>query len=264
METHTDKGSVVFGSIVHFGPSIILYAVGVWSAFSPLPLIATFFIVSTMAMLTIVAAEKRSPRIEVAPSTFKQSLIGTSHVFLTAIGAGTLVVTAGWWMLRQFVVQPLHLPAVPGWSSVPAAVVISDFIYYFLHTRLNHAKKTSGIKGWFRRNHQIHHSVPVLDFMRGSVSSFADTAVTGFQFPLWVASALLGMELVPTLVAYALLLLLEGTHHANHSFNIGGLRSIFIDNDAHKVHHDPEGWAVNHGVIFSLWDRIFGTYATRD
>jgi sterol desaturase/sphingolipid hydroxylase (fatty acid hydroxylase superfamily) len=68
------------------------------------------------------------------------------------------------------------------------------------------------------------------------------------------------MDLHSTLVAYALVLLLQGTHHVNHTFNIGVLRYVFVDNHAHKLHHCPRGNLVNHGALFSLWDRFFGTF----
>ena len=84
--------------------------------------------------------------------------------------------------------------------------------------------------------------------------------MTAFQMPVLLASYILGMDLTSTLVAYSLLLVLEGTHHVNHTFNIGILRYVFIDNHAHKMHHCLGGHAVNHGIIFSIWDRLFGTF----
>jgi hypothetical protein len=38
------------------------------------------------------------------------------------------------------------------------------------------------------------------------------------------------------------------------------LRYVFLDNHAHQLHHCVRGNLINHGVIFSVWDRLFGTY----
>ena len=62
------------------------------------------------------------------------------------------------------------------------------------------------------------------------------------------------------MIAYALVLMLQATHHANYTFNISYLRFFFMDNHAHKLHHCPRGYLVNHGALFSVWDQVFGTY----
>ena len=102
--------------------------------------------------------------------------------------------------------------------------------------------------------------MPELDFLRGNVSSFFHTAVTGFQVPLAVLSALFGLSLSATLAAYALVLMLQGTHHVNHTYNLGPLRWVFMDNHVHKLHHCPRGRLVNHGALFSIWDRVHGMF----
>ncbi|MGK0387739.1 MAG: sterol desaturase/sphingolipid hydroxylase (fatty acid hydroxylase superfamily) [Maribacter sp.] len=33
-----------------------------------------------------------------------------------------------------------------------------------------------------------------------------------------------------------------------------------MDNRAHKLHHCRRGNLINHGTLFSLWDRAFNTY----
>jgi len=134
------------------------------------------------------------------------------------------------------------------------------FIVSAIVTALNHGKAKNVVSKLFRKIHVSHHSVEVLDFLRGNVSSFWDTAVTGFQIPLAIIGAWLGMDLPSILITYGLVLMLQATHHANHTVNIGNLRFFFMDNHAHKLHHCPRGYMVNHGALFSLWDQAFGTY----
>lgn len=84
--------------------------------------------------------------------------------------------------------------------------------------------------------------------------------MTGFQLPLALIVTLLGLDLGHTLAAYGLVLMLQGTHHVNHTFDLGPLRWFFMDNHAHKLHHCPRGMLVNHGAMFSVWDRVHGTF----
>lgn len=252
------QGSIWFGCLGHFGPGLAVLIAAAFASDSPLLLLITFFAASGLIIPLILWAEKKDPCVDLPPASLKDNAKGMAHVFLTAIVAGSVVVIAGWWLLQQLPFSsPIHLPP---FGSILAAVVLADLFYYWLHRHLNHGRMKNPLHRWFRKNHLEHHSVVSLDFMRGSLSSFADTALTGFQAPVLCASAILGMDLIPTLVAYSLLLILESTHHVNHTFNIGWLRYLFIDNHAHKMHHCPGGHYINQGVIFSLWDRLFGTY----
>ena len=161
----------------------------------------------------------------------------------------------GWWVCHFF--SPPH-PA--SWVSILGAVAFADFSFYFIHRYFNHGKKNLPIVRWFRRNHAPHHSVEALDFLRGNLSSWIDTSVASFQIPLVIFGAILGFDLISEWVAYVLILLFQSTHHVNHTFNIGWLSRIFVDNHNHKIHHCPRGYLVNHGAVFSLWDQCFGTY----
>lgn len=117
------------------------------------------------------------------------------------------------------------------------------------------------ISGYFVRIHSIHHKVSHLDFARGNVSSFVDTAMTGFQIPLGIiCRVVFGFDLCATFVAYQMVLYLQATHHVNHTFNLGWFRFVLMDNHAHKLHHCHGGEQVNFGALFSVWDRVFGTY----
>jgi sterol desaturase/sphingolipid hydroxylase (fatty acid hydroxylase superfamily) len=251
------EGSVLFGALLHFAPSIALFVAGCATDFAAVPSIASFFVASSLASAALLWAEAKTPTVVLAPASLGEKVKGLAHAFGVAVGIGTAVVVAGYWALRQVVTFQSHLPP---WLLVVLGVVVSDFLYYGLHRLLNHGRATGPVVSWFKRNHALHHSVGELDFFRGIISSVADTGIVGFQLPVLIAAAVLGMDLPQTLAAYALLLLLEGVHHANHAVNIGPLKYVFLDNHAHQMHHCIRGNLVNHGVIFSVWDRMFGTY----
>jgi len=51
-------------------------------------------------------------------------------------------------------------------------------------------------------------------------------------------------------------------YHGNLRTDYGPLRWVFVTPQSHRVHHSmaPEDADVNFGVIFCLWDRLFGTH----
>ncbi|MCG8668127.1 MAG: sterol desaturase family protein [Pseudomonadales bacterium] len=260
------KHSFMLGNAVHLGPSLIFSLLLLLNAPNWWLLVGSFLALSVVNLIFIVLLEERSPAVDLPKRTFKAWSEGLSLVFLKGVLSGSLVVFIAWALLNSILGEAITINtdiksgALPTWLLIIAAVCLTDFCYYWIHRELNHGKGKSRLHKWFQKKHVTHHSVEVLDFLRGNISSFFDTAVTGFQVPLAIISVLLGLDLYTTLIVYALVLMLQATHHANHTFNIGWLRFIFMDNHAHKLHHCPRGYLVNHGALFSLWDQAFGTY----
>lgn len=250
-------GSVACGVLAHLGPAALVVLGVARGGFALGPLVLSFVTGSLLGLFMLLGAEKRRPSVPLDPASASEVSEGLALVFAKGVGVGTAVVVGGWLLAAHLVRLPWH---TSGWVPVAVAVPLTDFAYYWIHRSLNHSRGNHTVLRWYRKNHAKHHAVTALDFLRGNVSSLFDTAITGFQIPLVVLSALLGMDLISTLVAYALVLLLQGTHHVNHTFNIGALRYLFVDNHAHKLHHCPKGYMVNHAAIFSVWDRLFGTF----
>ncbi len=251
------RSGVALGLAVHLLPAVVfvaaLEALGTSLAVS-VPLLLGIALLNLFALL---ALEHRRPSVALPRPTRAQVKEGLRLVFSTGVGVGSVVVLGGFALLS--LVSPLTGLA-SGWTPVIAAVVFTDFAYYWVHRSLNHGKGASRIMRWYRRSHAAHHSVEELDFLRGNISSFWDTAVTGFQLPLILIATLLGLDFESTFIAYGLVLMLQATHHVNHTFDLGPLRWVFMDNHAHKLHHCKRGRLVNHAALFSLWDRAFGTY----
>ncbi len=250
-------GSVAFGLAVHLGPAAAYVALlATFGISSPLAIVA-FGLLSLVNLAVVLEVERRDPCVALPSPSNEQIRAGLSLVFLKGIVLGGAVVVGGWWLLSL----PLGGPgSTTGWFAIGAAVLLTDALYYAIHRGLNHSRSKDTVSRWFRGNHVVHHLVEELDFFRGNHSSVMDTAVTGFQLPLVLLATLFGLDLPSTLVAYGLVLMLQATHHLNHTLDLGPLRYVFMDNHAHKLHHCKGGRLVNHGAMFSLWDRAFGTY----
>lgn len=249
--------SVPFGLLVHLGPAVAFVAFLSTYGMTTPNVVGSFLLLAGLNWFVVRTVETHRPSVELPEATAAEHAAGVTLAAGIGVGAGTLVVLAVWaplsWLLPD-------LALGQSWVAILTAVMLTDLVYYATHRWLGHGRGKAPLVRWFRKNHRVHHTVEHLDFLRGNVSSFVDTAITGFQLPLAIIAATMGLDLAATLTAYAIVLMLQATHHVNHTFDVGALRFFFMDNHAHKLHHCPRGMLVNHGALFSLWDLAGGTY----
>ena len=159
----------------------------------------------------------------------------------------------GSWQYRPFAA----IQAYAGAGAVLlAGVAASDLLIYGVH-RLDHAVF------FFWRFHVVHHTDESVDlttalrhhpieFAANTLMTTAVGAASGL--PLWVVAC------------YGILSMSFGLlQHANIRLPsriepIWNL--VFVGPALHRSHHanDPAYYNKNFGIVFSLWDRLFGTY----
>ncbi len=251
------RGSLWFGLLCHLGPPVFFCVSAQLLHFQLLPVIIALLSIGIGYIFMLLFVEKMTPAVELTSNTWRTVARGLENAFIEGAGLGGLVIFIGWWSLKNLFSISIHPNS---WRLIILAVALTDFIYYFIHRYLNHGKSKSGIKKLYWISHRHHHSVEAMDFLRGNLTSVLDTAVAGFQVPLVFVSAFLGLSFEAAIVAYGLVLMLQITHHVNHNFNIGYLGYILVDNHSHKFHHCPGGQLVNFAALFSIYDRMFGTF----
>ena len=255
------RGTLWLGVPVHLLPTILFAVIlELTQISSPLSTCGLFAALAAPQAAVVCALERLRPATELASPSPRELVDGFVLVVATAMGLGSLVVCASWYGSRLLLGRGVELQHGINWASVCWAVATTDFYYYWYHRCGGHSCSLIWAARGLRKLHLPHHLVAELDFCRGNLSSVLDTAVLGFQWVLGPVSLLHGMDLQSCLIAYFILLQLQATHHANHTFNIGKLRRIFVDSHNHKLHHCPHGDKVNFGACFSMWDRNFGTY----
>jgi sterol desaturase/sphingolipid hydroxylase (fatty acid hydroxylase superfamily) len=148
----------------------------------------------------------------------------------------------------------LHaLQGLPTAARIALAIVIVDFIIYWLH-RAQHASNLL----W--RTHAWHHSIEQLYWFSGFRTSFLHSFL--YNIPQ-AAVPMLVFNLSPLEagIGYSLGLLIQFWEHTNIDVNIGPLKYVFITPAYHRVHHSASNLCrKNFGTTFSIWDRLFGTY----
>ncbi len=155
----------------------------------------------------------------------------------------------------------LHWVTLPEWVELILAVMLLDFIaQYVVHYLLHRVS-------FMWRFHMVHHSDTHVDVTTGTRHHPGDYIFREI-FALF-AIVITGMPLGFYIFYRILTILFTYLSHANVVLprNIDRTFSyVFITPNVHKFHHHFERpWTdTNFGNIFSLWDRIFGTFEYSD
>ena len=153
----------------------------------------------------------------------------------------------------------LFLVRLPAWIEVLIGVAALDLFAYVAHVLLH---KTP--LAW--RFHRVHHSEEEVDVTTAFRQHPGETVWRVlWQLP---AIALFGLPLSLVVVYLTISAVNAQLEHAN--IRLGErtdrmLRLLFVTPNMHKAHHSrlqPETDS-NYSNIFSLWDRLFGTYTRR-
>jgi sterol desaturase/sphingolipid hydroxylase (fatty acid hydroxylase superfamily) len=117
------------------------------------------------------------------------------------------------------------------------------------------------------RFHLIHHSDTAVDVTTGLRHHPGDSLLRGVFFLLLIFIS--GAPMYSVMIYQTLLVLSTAFSHANISLPRWLDRSlsvVLVSPNMHKVHHH---WKQpftdsNYGAVFSIWDRLFGTFKKLD
>ena len=153
------------------------------------------------------------------------------------------------WMVQHLTIYQVKSSI---WIYVIAFVAL-DFTGYCVH-RMSHEFN------FFWNKHAIHHSSEEFNLacaLRQSISSFV-SLFTIFLLP----AALLGVPTNVIAVIAPIHLFAQFWYHTTYVGKMGFLEHIIVTPSHHRVHHaiNPEYLDKNHGQIFIIWDKLFGTF----
>lgn len=213
-------------------------------------------IVAAMALVALVEiaaplrARSHANNLHIAPNliltfiTFATNLVMNIAVILGLASAQA----SGFGLLNQIQLPPL-------WHVV-VVVLVLDFSFYVAHVSMH-------TFGAFWRFHAVHHSDPAVD-VTTTIRQHPGEGLIRYGC-LAIFAIPLGASL-PAFAIYRLWSVLNGLlEHAN----VGApqwldtaLSWLTTWPNMHKVHHsrDPRFTDTNYGNLFSIWDRVFGTF----
>lgn len=145
---------------------------------------------------------------------------------------------------------PFNIPNA--WAWLPLAIVAEDFTVYWLH-RANHRIRL------FWAGHMVHHSSRYLNL--GTAVRFS--AAGPFYEPVfYIPMALVGFDPTLVLMASGINLIYGFFVHTELFRSLGFLELFMVTPSHHRVHHGRNEPYLNknYGVVFIVWDRLFGTF----
>ncbi|MCB1321622.1 MAG: sterol desaturase family protein [Leptospiraceae bacterium] len=151
---------------------------------------------------------------------------------------------------RLFGVPEIPSDSVFVWVAL---LVTVDFIYYWFH------RATHEIR-FFWAFHVTHHSSEEFNL---TVALRQCAFQRMLEYPFYFPLALLGVPWPMFFLCHGILKIYQFWVHTRHIGKLGVLESFMLTPSHHRVHHarDPQYIDRNHGGIFIIWDRMFGTYA---
>lgn len=177
-------------------------------------------------------------------------------IVINFVLAFILLKTSDWTVANTFgVVQWLSLPL---WATVLIGVVLLDFIGAWLAHYVEHMVKPL----WMF--HLVHHTDHHVDTTTANRHHPGESLIR-FVFTT-LAVLVVGAPIGIIMLYQSLSVILSQFNHANISLpkKVDDIISwIIVSPDMHKVHHHYvlPYTDTNYGNIFSIWDRIFGTFA---
>lgn len=153
------------------------------------------------------------------------------------------------------------LPEMPLWAYMLIGLLLLDLIgAWFVHWAEHKVR-------WMWKFHLIHHTDTTVDTTSANRHHPGESV---FRFIFTSAGAILiGAPMWLIFMYQAFSVLLSQFNHANiviPKWLDNAISWVIVSPDMHKVHHHyvlPYTDS-NYGNIFSIWDRIFGTFMTLD
>ncbi len=203
-----------------------------------------------------------SPGIEDGPNGRRRApRIGGIARRIAAVGGVTTVVSSGValatvWAARTAPDRLWKRRIGPSLGSGPlalaAAIVGWDFIYYWNHRFMHQSRYMWAV-------HVVHHSSEHYNLSTALRQPVADALGAALPY-----GALCWLGLPPATVKRArdLNLLYQYWIHTETIGRLGPAEAAFNTPSHHRVHHgsNREYLDRNHGSIFIIWDRLFGTF----
>lgn len=185
-------------------------------------------------------------------------------VFVGAVGYATN------WLLSTLLVIQSPLIEGPAGPVMVTIFTITMLLAYDISYYLYHVAQHRYPVLW--ELHKVHHSAEVMVGITKDrvhpldelMNRAWDGVIPGICFGIW---SLVSLNLVELTVfgvnVYVIrnILMMDFVRHTHFKISFGPLNNLILCPHWHQLHHstDPRHYDKNFGLLFSFWDRLFGT-----
>lgn len=194
----------------------------------------------------------RKTRLRHASVNFGLTII---HLVIHTLLAVVIIGISDWCAASQFGL--VYWTGVGTGATILLTILVMDFFGGWLVHIVEHKYRLL----W--RFHVVHHADTNVDVTTGLRHHPVESVVRGVFF--FMGIFLSGAPMFAVMIYQTVLVFFTAFEHANIRLPRGidnAMSYFFISPDMHKVHHH---WKQpftdsNYGAIFSIWDRLLGTY----
>jgi len=185
------------------------------------------------------------------------NLFFTGTTIVVNFALAFVLLMASEWAVRERVGVLFLLPALPLWATMLVGLLLLDLVGAWLAHWVEHRTPIL----W--RLHLIHHSDPHIDTTSANRHHPGESVVRFVFTTLGVL--VVGAPMWMVFLYQSLSVVLSQFNHANIGLPPAldrALSWLIVTPDMHHVHHHyvlPYTDS-NYGNLFSVWDRLFGTY----
>jgi len=225
-----------------------------------LPIIEKSWIFSYWIVLSLLAAtEIVIPAFQQAPHRHQRWPtnfgIGILNIGVATLAPVTAVVSAQWAQSKGLGL--LNVTGAPIWIAVIATIAIRSLAGYTFHFLMHKVRL-------FWQMHRVHHSDTRLDV--STSLRHHPLEIIAMFFTMTSLAVLFGLNPLALAAFEVFESIINAISHANLRLPERidrPLRWLFVTPNMHCLHHSsyqPETDS-NYGQVFSIWDRMFGTYS---
>jgi sterol desaturase/sphingolipid hydroxylase (fatty acid hydroxylase superfamily) len=212
------------------------------------------FVCAIIAFCVLLIIERHKPFRQFSAKVFKDSFVTNTSAFLVNnLILSTLRASSLFLVAQQFSSHGL----LSGFDNGPIKWLLSfalfDLSIYFWH-RLSHKNE------FLWRFHKVHHSDKGFNVSTGFRFHVFDLLIEIVYKCLFVILFGVGAYVVLSIEIIQLFFIFF--HHANISIpEEEAISQVFITPSLHRTHHSTlrKEHDSNYGIVFSVWDRLFGT-----
>ncbi len=149
---------------------------------------------------------------------------------------------------------------LPNWLMPASPVVLAVLSLFIFNFSQYWAHRAQHAIPWLWKFHAVHHSVRDMDSMN-SFTHPVDSVVWQMARSTLLVFIVIDFDML--LWIGGIILIHDRFLHTRSNVNFGVFKDLLVDNRHHFVHHsrDPRDFDKNFSAWFTVWDRVFGTYA---
>jgi len=156
-------------------------------------------------------------------------------------------------MKPYYIWSTTWISLLPSVVKIVLAVILTDFFNYWLHFCMHKFN-------WFWRSHLFHHRIQNLYWfsgLRASVTHYMAFIIVRMT----VGVLLFKLNSLELFYYFAIGFSFNSFQHTNSKIGLKFIEYLFVTPRVHRLHHAINGRKMkNIGTVFTIWDRVFGTY----